>query len=130
MLFPKDRPIFPVLRTSFTKFDVLVDELANEGVTGCLAGTFAGGEGAILFLDGSPAASLFTEVMKFASRKPEMLPAEVKAHLYSEQIESAAPEAEPDDRSLVARVTELLSGLTRARTTDAARFAQFEQAMP
>ncbi|MGD9933923.1 MAG: hypothetical protein AB7T37_09395 [Dehalococcoidia bacterium] len=61
MLFPKDRPIFPVLRTSFTKFDVLVDELANEGVTGCLHGTFAGCDGAILFLDGSPAASLFNE---------------------------------------------------------------------
>lgn len=64
MLFPKDRPIFPVLRTSFTKFDVLVDELASDGVTGCLAATFAGAHGAILFENGSPAASVFTEGTK------------------------------------------------------------------
>ncbi|MCA9829237.1 MAG: hypothetical protein R3B97_06080 [Dehalococcoidia bacterium] len=64
MLFPKDRPIFPVLRTSFTRFDILIDELASEGATGCLAGTFAGCEGAILFLNGTPAASLFSEGTK------------------------------------------------------------------
>lgn len=61
MLFPKDRPIFPVLRTSFTKFDVLIDELATDAATGCLSAVFQGSDGAILFLDGTPAASVYNE---------------------------------------------------------------------
>ncbi len=64
MLFPKDRPIFPVLRTSFTKFDALIDELATDGATGCLSAVFQGSNGAILFLDGTPAASVFHEAAK------------------------------------------------------------------
>jgi hypothetical protein len=61
MLFPKDRPIYPRLRTSFTRFEALVAELEAEQTTGCLRLEFPGFGGWILFSEGEPIASLSRE---------------------------------------------------------------------
>jgi len=61
MLFPKDRPIYPRLRTSFVRFDALIADLEDDRVTCCLHAEFSGLSGWILFHEGEPAGSLARE---------------------------------------------------------------------
>jgi hypothetical protein len=61
MLFPKDRPIYPRLRTSFTRFDALMADLESEQATCCLHTDFPGFSGWILFKGGEPIGSLARE---------------------------------------------------------------------
>jgi len=69
-------------------------------------------------------ASLGTEMLTFAV-KSDKAPEDVKAHLFSEALEAALPEAEPEKGpSVFTRVKELLAGKDKA---DDARFSQVEE---
>lgn len=72
-------------------------------------------------------ASLSTEMLKF-SLQAANAPADVKGHLFSEQVEGKLqPEESPDDKpTIFARVKELLSGQTKA---DGTRFSALEQSV-
>jgi hypothetical protein len=61
MLFPKDRPMYPRLLTSFTRFDALIAELENASATCCLHTEFVGLQGWIFFGQGEPLGSLARE---------------------------------------------------------------------
>lgn len=78
-------------------------------------------------------ASLGTDVIKFALAS-DKAPAEKKTHLFSEHVDAPPLTAESapatdDAKTLFARVTELLSGLTGKTVPDDKRFSQVEAAV-